>query len=368
VRGRKLLIVLGVAVAAVILIALPQLMTSEYWKQLLNQALIYIVIVVGYNFFTGDVGQLSMAQQGFFAIGAYTTAILTTTAGWPWLAGLVASMCMAGLFGILVGIPTLRVRGQYLIMVTMAFSEIVRLVALNWGSLTGGATGVTKIPSPAIGPWQFTSKNSIYYLFLVMAIMMILVAWQVRRTKYGRAFIAIRSGELAADVMGLNTTYVKVVAFFLSAVFAGMGGTMFASSYNYISPDTFTLTQTVLILAMLLIGGEGSISGAVVGAILLTYLPELLRFAHKYYVLVYGIVIVLVTLFLPGGVVGWAKQLWARTIGPKLFHIPQPVPASEGNGFDAQDLFTRSLELGTAKARPAPAEPAPGEVGEGHDL
>ena len=119
------------------------------------------------------------------------------------------------------GIPTLRVRGQYLIMVTMGFSEIIRLVAVNWGGLTGGASGVTKIPSPSIGGWQFNTKTSIYYLFIAMAVVMILVAWRVRKTKYGRAFLAIRDGELAADVMGLNTTYVKVVAFFSQRGFRG---------------------------------------------------------------------------------------------------------------------------------------------------
>ncbi|OPZ77418.1 MAG: Autoinducer 2 import system permease protein LsrC [Actinobacteria bacterium ADurb.Bin444] len=347
---RLSLLIPGLIAGAAVLILLPHLMSTDYTRQLLNQALIYIVIVVGYNFFTGDIGQLSMAQQGFFAIGAYTTAILTTTSGWPWWAALLASMLITGFAGILVGIPTLKVRGQYLIMVTMGFSEIIRLVATNWGGLTNGASGIPKIPSPSLGAWHFTSKTSIYYLFLAMALIMILIAWRVRKTKYGRAFLAIRDGELAADVMGLNTTYVKVIAFFLSAVFAGMGGNMFASSFNYISPDTFTLSQTVLILAMLLIGGEGSISGAIVGAIILTYLPELLRFAANYYVMIYGLLILLITLFLPGGVVGYVKTLWKRTVGPKLF---KTTPVAEApREFNARDLL-----MGRSKAyqKPAPS-------------
>ncbi len=348
-RHKRSLQILGIFVGGAILIMLPKLMGSDYTKQLLVQALIYIVIVVGYNFVTGDVGQLSMAQQGFFALGAYTAAILLTTAGWPWWAALLASMGFVGFVGAMVGLPTLRVRGQYLIMVTMAFSEIVRLVGLNWVGFTGGAAGILKIPPPSIGGWQFTTKTSIYYLFLAMAVVMILVAWRVRSTKYGRAFLAIRDGELAADVMGLNTTYVKVVAFSLSAVFAAVGGTMFASSYNFISPDSFGLGQTVLILAMLLIGGEGSIAGAVVGAIILTYLPELLRFAHGYYMLVYGLLILLITLFLPGGVVGYAKRLWHTTIGPKVFKIPPVDPSAQGRSFDAMDLFTTSLQLEPAE-------------------
>ncbi len=343
----------GLIVAAMLLIALPHIMPSEYWNQLLNQALIYIVIVVGYNFVTGDIGQLSMAQQGFFAIGAYSTAILCTRAGWPWWAGLGGSICVTGLVGALVGLPTLRVRGQYLIMVTMGFSEIVRLVAVNWSDLTGGASGVSKIPSPAIGGLHFETKTSIYYLFLVIAAVMIFIAWRVRRTKYGRAFLAIRDGELAADVMGLNTTYVKVVAFFLSAVFAGVGGNMFASSYNYISPDTFTLSQTVLILAMLLLGGEGSISGAVVGAVILTYLPELLRFTNNYYIFIYGALIVIITLFLPGGVVGYAKRLWGRTIGPRFFGTTLAV-GEEGLAFDSRALLKSNLGIDVARKPKSP--------------
>jgi branched-chain amino acid transport system permease protein len=334
-RRNPILLPAILALAALVLV-LPHLMDSDYGRQLLIQAIIYIVIVVGYNFVTGDIGQLSMAQQGFFAIGAYTTAILCTKLGWPWWAGLAASVCVTGFAGIVVGIPTLRVRGQYLIMVTMGFSEIVRLVATNWSELTGGSSGISKIPSPSILGFRFEDNVSLYYLFLAMAVIMTLIAWRVRKTKYGRAFLAIRDGELAADVMGLNTTYVKVMAFFLSAVFAGVGGNMFASSFNYISPDTFTLSQTVLILAMLLIGGEGSIAGAVVGAIILTYLPEFLRFTNNYYIFIYGALIVLITLFLPGGVVGYAKKLWKASIGPRL-----PASWSAGPGakdFDAMDL------------------------------
>lgn len=336
---RRVLVWPAVFVVAAVILLLPHLMGSDYTKQLLNQALIYIVIVVGYNFVTGDVGQLSMAQQGFFALGAYTTAILTTKGGWPWWAGLFASIVITGLVGIAVGIPTLKVRGQYIIMVTMAFSEIVRLVATNWKSLTGGASGITKIPSPSLFGFSFQSKTAIYYLFLGIALIMILIAWRIRKTKFGRAFIAIRDSELAADVMGLNTTYVKVLAFFLSAVFAGVGGNMFASSFNYISPDTFTLSQTVLILAMLLIGGEGSLLGAIVGAIILTYLPEALRFASAYYMILYGLLIVLITLFMPGGVVGYGRRIWALKLAPRLTGTPAPPASSLPRQFDARDLL-----------------------------
>ena len=354
-RRRALLFPLLLA-GAVLLVALPHLMGSDYTRQLLNQALVYIVVVVGYNFITGDVGQLSMAQQGFFALGAYTTAILTTSAGWPWWAGLLGAIGVTGAAGILVGIPTLKVRGQYFIMVTMAFSEIVRLVATNWKSLTNGASGISKIPAPSLFGFQFASKTSIYYLFLAMALVMVLLAWRIRKTKHGRAFIAVRDGELAADVMGLNTTYVKILAFGLSAVFAGVGGNMFASSFNYISPDTFTLSQTVLILAMLLIGGEGSLLGAIVGAVILTYLPEGLRFASDYYMILYGLLIVLITLFLPGGVVGYGRYLWSAKVGPRLGRKPPPAGASP-SGFDARDLLLgRSGGSRSGETRPAPRE------------
>ena len=348
------LLVASLSLAFLALIVLPFLMPSDYWKQLLIQAIIYSVIVVGYNFVTGDIGQLSMAQQGFFAIGAYTTALLSTSAAWPWWACLLSSVVFTGLVGAIVGIPTLRVRGQYLIMVTMAFSEIVRLLATNFGELTGGASGVMKIPYPSLFGWSFESKNSIYFLYLGIAAVMILIAYRVRSTKYGRAFLAIRDGELAADVMGLNTTYVKVVAFGLSAVFAGVGGSMFASSFNYISPDTFTLSQTVLILVMLLIGGEGSIAGAVVGAVVLTYLPEFLRFTRSYYIFIYGVMIVLITLFLPGGIVGWVKKYWYGQLAPRLFKVAPADAAKAVSKFDAMDLFAKNLPLGQLKETAGP--------------
>ncbi len=274
-------------------------------------------------------------------------------------------MVVTGGVGIVVGIPTLKVRGQYLIMVTMAFSEIVRLVATNWGGLTKGASGITKIPSPSLFGWQFTSKTSIYYLFLAMAVIMILIAWRIRKTKYGRAFVAVRDSELAADVMGLNTTYVKVIAFFLSAVFAGVGGNMFASSFNYISPDTFTLSQTVLILAMLLIGGEGRLAGAVVGAVILTYLPEVLRFAADYYMIVYGLLILLITLFLPGGVVGYIADLWTQKLKPRLTKTPPPPPGTPPHRFDARDLLLGRGGGGTSGANPAAGQEAPAPGGSG---
>lgn len=176
--------------------------------------------------------------------------------------------------------------------------------------------------------------------------------------------MAIRDSELAADVMGLNTTYVKVIAFFLSAVFAGIGGTMFASSFNYISPDTFTLSQTVLILAMLLIGGEGRLAGAVVGAVILTYLPEALRFASNYYMFVYGLLIVLITLFLPGGVVGYVSVLWKQTLGPRLFKLPPPDPGTLSRGFDARDLLL-GRGGGAGAGGPKPSQTTKGAAGSG---
>lgn len=336
IKNKPMQIALPLTMAVIILVALPFIMPSDYLRQLLVQSLIYIVIVVGYNFVTGDIGQLSMAQQGFFALGAYFTAIFSTTAGLSWWTSVALAIIFTTIIGALVGLPTLRVRGQYLIMVTMAFSEIVRLLATNLSGLTGGASGITKIPSPKIGTFVFSGKISLYFLFLIITCTALLIAHRIRITKYGRTFLAIRDGELAADVMGINTTAIKVMAFSLAAAYAALGGGMFAASFNYISPDSFGLGQTVLILAMLLIGGEGSIAGAITGAIVLTYLPELLRFARNYYILIYGSLIVLITLFLPGGIVGFAvKYLQKKGI------LSQE---ERGKHFDAMDLVKKNVE------------------------
>ena len=308
VKNKTVKIALLAFPAAVLLIALPFLMPNDYWRQILNQALIYIVIVVGYNFVTGDLGQLSMAQQGFFALGAYTTAILSTTVGLSWWTSVGIAIVLNVVVGAIVGLPTLRLRAQYLVMVTLAFSEIIRLLATNLSGLTGGAMGIIRIPSPRIGTFVFVDRIPTYFLFLAITSLAVFIAYRIRVTKYGRAFIAIRDGELAADVMGINTYKVKIVAFALSAAYAGLGGGMFAGSFNFISPDSFTLSQTILILAMLLVGGEGIVAGAIVGAITLTFLPEILRFAREFYMLIYGVMIVMITLFLPGGVVGFSLK------------------------------------------------------------
>jgi branched-chain amino acid transport system permease protein len=357
-RRQVMFIVLGF-VAAAVLVALPHLMSTDYTRQLLNQALIYIVVVVGYNFVTGYIGQLSLAQQGFFAIGGYTSAILATRLGLPFWLCLPAATVVSGLFGLAIGIPTLKVRGIYLVLVTYGFSEIIRLGAKNWQSLTHGAGGIVRIPTPDLFGWHFTTKTQIYYLFLAIAIIAIVVAWRVQKGKFGRAFVAIRDGELAADVMGVNTTYVKTMAFVLSAAFGGVAGSMYAHSFTYISPETFGMGQSVLILSMLLIGGVGTISGAVVGAILLTYLPELLRFAQNYYMMIYGFSILLITIFMPSGVMGWVKQWWRRAGGPKVLGSAPNRRIPNGT-FDARALLSGVLQVkprGEAERQPANGGP-----------
>jgi branched-chain amino acid transport system permease protein len=306
-KSYSLIKIIGMTVLGVLLLLLPLLLPTLYHRQVANQAIIYVILVVGYNFALGFTGLLSFAQVGFFAIGAYTSALLSVKAGIPFWICLPMAGVIAGTFGVIVGIPTTRIKGHYLAMVTLAFSEVVRIVLTNWKSFTGGADGIIGIPAPSLGFFTFNTKTSFYYLLVVITIPLLIAAHNIHRSRFGRMFNAIRDTELAAEVMGIHSTRIKVLAFVLSSFYAGIAGSLYAHSYNYISPEGFGVGQTVIILAMLLIGGSGRIAGAVIGAVVLTILPEYLRFVKEYYMFVFGISIFVIVLFFPQGLIGLAS-------------------------------------------------------------
>ena len=303
-RRYRTLGLVGIACFAAMLLVLPYGMPTAYHKQVVNLAIIYVVLVVGYNYALGLTGLLSFAQIGFFAIGAYTSALLSVKGGVPFWIALPSAGVVSGLFGLVVGVPTIRIKGHYLAMVTLAFSEVVRIVLTNWKSVTGGGDGIIGIPDPSIGFIHISTKTGFYYLALGITAVMLLIAYRIDRSRYGRMFRAVRDTELAAEVMGINSTKIKVLAFVLSAVYAGIAGSLYAHSYNYISPEVFGVGQIVMVLAMLLVGGAGTISGAVLGAIILTVLPEYLRFVKEYYMFLFGVAIFLIVLFMPDGISG----------------------------------------------------------------
>jgi branched-chain amino acid transport system permease protein len=305
-----------VAVVAALLfgIATPWIFPSNYTIVLLDMALIYTLLVLGLNFVYGFGGIFSLAQAAFWGIGAYTSALLTTDFHMPFLVGLLGALVVTSLFGVLLGVPTLKLRSHYLTMATLAFAEAVRLVLMNADPLTHGAQGIRGIPPASFGPLLFDTPVSFYYLSLVMVAIAMLFTVRFRRSRLGRALEATRDDELAAGATGVNVTYCRVLAFVLSAFFAGLAGSLWAHFSAFISPETFDLFTTIRFVAMLLIGGSGTAAGAVVGSLLLTFLPEWLRFLEAYYMAIYGLSIVLILIFAPRGIVGLAESLMARTL------------------------------------------------------
>lgn len=308
-RGTTILLaMLGLA----LLLALPLAIKSAYHLRLLNFVGINILLVLGLNFILGYAGLLSFAQVGFFLVGAYTGAILTVDYGLSFWLALPAAAVVSGLFAWIIGIPTLRLRGHYFAFATFAFAEIVRLVALNWQEFTHGAVGITGIPAPMIGSLEIGSDRTFYYFILAIVIVAAAVAFRLERSSFGRALFAIKEGELAAESMGIETAKVKMVSFIVSAIYAGVAGALYGPLNSVISPDVFSFDVSVVVLVSLLLGGAGTIVGAIIGTVLVTLLPEWLRVLQDYYMVVYGAGIVLLMVFLPTGLLGATRSLANR--------------------------------------------------------
>ena len=232
---------------ALAVIVFPWMVNSSYWLNLVNLAIGFSVACLGLNIVLGYTGQLSLAQAAFWGVGAYTSAILTTRLGVPVWGGMIAAFVVAGFFGVLLGIPTLKLSGHYLAMTTIGFGIILQLILINAIWLTYGSDGIPKIPSPWLGSYELKDPGMFFY---VAAVSLILFTWasiRLKNSRVGRAFLAIQGNEMAAETTGVDSTYYKIVAFALSAAYAGFGGWLFAhSGSHYISPDTFSFDQSVV--------------------------------------------------------------------------------------------------------------------------
>lgn len=272
------------------------MMISPYYYQLLVIASINVIMALSLNLVTGCAGQLSLGHAAFMGIGAYTAGILTSVYGLSFAVALIAGGAMAALFGLLVGLPTLRLKGDYLAIATLGFGEIIRVSILNM-QVTGGPFGLRGI-----------SKQT---NLTIAAIAAVLVYWTMTRlmnSRFGRALTAIREDEVAAVAMGIDVTRHKVLAFVISAAWAGIAGGLFAHWFRYLHPSSFAFSASVEILSMVVLGGMGSLEGPVIGAAVLTYAPELLRgvsdFVSQHRMMFYGALLVVMMLVRPQGLVG----------------------------------------------------------------
>lgn len=296
-------------IAAVALLVLPVFLQQfgNAWVRIIDMALLYVLLALGLNIVVGYAGLLDLGYIAFFAVGAYIMGLLgsphlaeafeAVRLGFPngihiniWLLMLVAAF-IAGVVGMLLGAPTLKLRGDYLAIVTLGFGEIIRIFLLNLDrpvNLTNGPKGLSQIDSITVfgidlGKKQelfgitFQSVTLYYYLFLFMVVLSVIVCYRLERSRIGRAWMAIREDEIAAKAMGLNTRNLKLLAFGMGASFGGISGVMFASFQGFVSPESFSLMESVMVVAMVVLGGIGHIPGVILGALLLAGLPEVLR-------------------------------------------------------------------------------------------
>jgi branched-chain amino acid transport system permease protein len=280
--------------------------------RILVTILVYATMAFGVNLILGLAGQLSLAHAAFFAIGAYASALLTTQAGFGFWSAMVVGAVFAGGLGAALSMSALRVRGYYLALVTLAFAELVRIVLSYWKGLTGGMMGVRGIPAPSIGPWTIDTPLEFFYLaaavFIVGAIVYDAICYSVQ----GRALMAMRDDETAARASGIDVQRLKVVAFGVSAVFSAVGGSLMAHYYTAITPELGLMTETVAVLVIAVLGGLGSIAGAVFGSAVVNLVPEVFRNFGDFRLLAYGLLLFLTVLFQPQGVFSIGRRLAHR--------------------------------------------------------
>ncbi len=307
---------IAVALSAIIVLAIPLATHDGYIIQLLNIAILNAIVVLGLNFATGWTGQINFGQAAFYGLGAYTTAI-ATKAGLPWIATPFLSVMIVTAASLVLGLPTLRLRTYYLAMTTIGFGEIVRLIIVHWEPVTGGTSGLRAIPG--ISAFGLAPQGQIqhYYLLIAVLALAVLVAVRVRHSSLGRAMIATKDSEIAAEQSGVDTTRIKLTAFMIGAVYAGLAGCLYASSIRFISPDSFSGTQAVLLMTMLIVGGMGSIAGCIIGAVALTILPEALRFLGQWYLVLYGLGVIAVIVLAPGGLASVVSMMRMRQASPR---------------------------------------------------
>ncbi len=288
-------------IIAAIIIALPLIVHNEYWTVIFVRVMINIVVVLGLNFITGLIGQMNLGTAGIYALGAYSSALLTQYTGCsPWL-GLLLAVVVGLMIGLVLGYPSLRLKGVYLSLTTIGFTMVVQIFLNNLTKLTGGSQGVQHIAPYSIFGFKFDTYIRSYYLYLVFALIALFAATRVVNSKWGRLFRSLRDNADAVEMMGINIASVKIKAFATSAVFGTIGGAMFAHFYGYISPATYTTDVSMNYVLMLLVGGIGSVPGAITGAAIITILPELLRFLGDYYLITfYGIILIGILAF-PNG-------------------------------------------------------------------
>ena len=310
----------------IVLIIMP-ITSSIYQTNIMISAMLYVILALGLNIVVGIAGQLVLGYVAFYAVGAYTYAILNQLFGLGFWTCLPLGGIMAIIFGLMLGFPVLRLRGDYLAIVTLGFGEIVRLFLQNWADITGGPRGISNIPPPDLFGLKMDLTESttyIYYLVFAVVLITILIISRIKNSRVGLALQALREDEIAAEAMGIDITKIKLSAFALSSCWAGFAGVIFAAKTTYINPASFSFMESAMILSMVVLGGMGSITGVVLAAFILILAPEYLRAFSEYRLLIFGAIMVLMMIFRPQGLVTSEQRKY------KLSKLKQKPLENEG--------------------------------------
>jgi branched-chain amino acid transport system permease protein len=286
---------------------------SIYQTNIMITALIYVMLGLGLNIVVGVAGLLDLGYVAFYAVGAYSYALLNYHFGLGFWTVLGIGGGMAAMFGIILGFPVLRLRGDYLAIVTLGFGEIIRLILENWNAFSFGPSGIANIPRPGLFGIDLNIEQAtiyVYFLMIAMSLATIFVVNRLQDSRIGRAWIALREDEVACQAMGIDKRKTKLMAFALGATWAGFAGVVFAAKTTFINPASFTIWESINVLCVVVLGGMGSIVGVIVGAFILILLPEYLRFLSEYRMLAFGTVLVMMMVFRPGGIVETVRRTY----------------------------------------------------------
>lgn len=308
---------LAIAALIAVFVALPGFITVNYYVQLVILALIWVIVAHGQNIIQGFTGYVSITQAGLMGIGAYSSTLLSTNLGWPVWVSLICAPLMTSLFSLVVGYPSLRVKGHYFAIVTLAYNMVIFIVLTNFSALTKGEAGISNIPRPErlFGSIGFEDRVAYYYLVLGCALAMTVLTALIVRSRVGRVLLAIRENETLTAAIGIAAWKYKLFAFVTSGFYAGLAGALYAHYQGFINPESFGVAQSLDAILAVILGGSGTIFGPIIGAFAVVFLPEYLRFADSFRLIVYGLLLVIATIFMPRGIVFVITQLWRKLFG-----------------------------------------------------
>jgi branched-chain amino acid transport system permease protein len=314
---------IGIPTFAIVVMALPFMTSNSYILHLFLLCILFSIIALGYNVMLGYIGELSLGHSAFFGIGAYTSAILSVQYGLSFWLGILVAAVMAAMVGLAIGFATLRIKGPQFAIVTLGLGGIMHIVCSHWVELTNGPMGITRIPAPSpvnlgLVTLEFDSPRSYYYLALAFLGAVIIFCTVLRRSRLGRAFVAVRENDHLAASIGVNVFRTKLAAFVISTIVAGVGGVLYAHYIRVISPDIFGVSYVVAMLIMVTVGGRGTILGPIVGAIIYVVLLELLRPIGAARLIAFGVVLAVCVIRFPDGIVGMLSKLKFFRHGKKI--------------------------------------------------